>query len=293
MEALLTKLRGMHVKDRAGELGKISDQAVLAEFIDSGVKFAAMPGSPLEDAYYSAVNKLMACVVRFGDGDGEGTLVLQEGGVYLGCWLESTGTINSELLSRFIPSVAQATFRLFADGQREDGLMPYKIAAQGPVFRQIQLVTPLARSVWHHYLLHGRDREFLHTMYHALSGYDTWLMRNRDTRGTGCVEAFCAYDTGHDLSPRFWHVPDTPHEGDPSRYDPDSPILPFAAPDLTANVYCTRKYLGRMARELGESGDEWDAGADQILHRLFEVCFDEADGFFYDRDRHDRFERVQ
>jgi hypothetical protein len=290
--AVLTRLREMNVQDRVGQLGKSSDREVLADFIDSGVKFAATPNSPLEDVYYSAVNKLMACVVRFGE-DGEGPLVLQEGGVYLGCWLESTGTINAELLSRFVPSVAQATFRQFADGQREDGLMPYKVAAQGPVFRQIQLVTPLARSVWNHYLLNGKDREFLHTMYHALQRFDEWLRTYRDTRGTGCVEAFCTFDTGHDLSPRFWHVPDTPHEGDPTRYDPDSPILPFAAPDLTANVYCTRKYLGMMARELGQSGDEWDAGADEILHRLFEVCFDEKDGFFYDSDRHDRFVRVQ
>jgi len=288
----LARLRGLDAAGRIGGLAKDSDREVLAAFLESGVRFSASADSPLESAYYAAVNKLLACVVRFGE-DEDGPLVLQEGGVYLGCWLESTGTINSELLSRFVPHVAQATFRQFADGQREDGLMPYKIAASGPVFRQIQLVTPLARSVWHHYRLNGGDREFLHTMYLALARFDAWLAANRDTRGTGCVEAFCAFDTGHDLSPRFWHVPDTPHGGDPAACDPDSPIVPMAAPDMTANVYCTRKYLGKMARELGLPGEEWDARAEETLRNLMQTCYDEQDGMFYDRDRHDRFVRIQ
>jgi glutathione peroxidase-family protein len=31
-------------------------------------------------------------------------------------------------------------------------------------------------------------------------------------------------------------------------------ILPFVAPDLTANVACQRSYLARIAEELGEDG---------------------------------------
>jgi len=183
--------------------------------------------------------------------------------VYLGCWLESTGTINAELLSRFIPSVSEATYLSFADHQRDDRLFPYKITERGPVFRQIQLVTPLARSVWNHYCLHGRDESFLRKMYTAMTRYDQWLATYRNTRGTGCVEAFSTFDTGHDLSPRFWHVPDTPHLNDPAAYNPDSPILPFLAPDLTANVYCQRMYLARMAEELGNDSQP----ADQVIWR--------------------------
>ncbi len=238
----------------------------------------------------------------------EGDAMLIEGGPYRGCWLESSGSISAEILSRFSPGLAAATFSLFARHLREDGLMPYKILGAGAAYRQIQMVTPLARSVWNHYLLCGRDRSFLATMYGAMSRFDDWLARHRDTRKTGCVEAFCAFDTGHDLSPRFWHVPDTCYGEDAARFDPDSPLLPFLAPDLTANVACQRRYLARIARELGEgprgsselrsstglsAAREWEDKAQASETSLMRECFDAGEGFFYDRDAGGNFVRVQ
>ncbi|UQZ33147.1 hypothetical protein C2I18_06000 [Paenibacillus sp. PK3_47] len=289
MKELLERLRGLDTAAVVGELGKLSDEQVLQEWVGSGVKFAASSGR-LEDVYYNAVRKLLDCIVP----DQQGTPVLHEGGAYHGTWLESTGTINAELLSRFMPKVAQATFLRFAAYRREDGLIPYKVTAAGPAYRQIQMVTPLARSVWNHYSLNGQDEEFLRTMYSAMAGFDGWLAQYRNTRGTGCVEAFCTFDTGHDLSPRFWHIPDTPHLGDPRLFSPESPVLPLLAPDLTANVYCQRLYLARMARILGEDGGtDWEEKAAQSLESLFQYCYDEVDGFFYDLDRNDSFVRVQ
>ncbi|MCG7382361.1 hypothetical protein [Paenibacillus sp. ACRRY] len=286
-EALLNRLRQISIQDFV-QPGKPEDEEIMKEWQESGVRFAASGGG-LEQAYYAAIEKLLACIVPMRSGDP----VLQEGGIYLGCWLESTGTINAELLSRLLPSVSRATYLSFATHQREDGLLPYKLTENGPSFRQIQLVTPLARSVWNHYQLHGKDRSFLSTMYTAMTRYDEWITQHRDTRGTGCVEAFSTFDTGHDLSPRFWHVPDTPYQNDPGAYHPDSPILPFLAPDLTANIYCQRMYLSRIAEELGESGQEWKAKAEFSLDRLFRYCYDEEDQFFYDRDRNDKLVRVQ
>lgn len=286
-EALLNRLRQMSIPNLI-QPSKPEDAAILQEWQESGVRFTASGGG-LEQAYYAAVEQLLACIVPMRSGDP----VLQEGGIYFGCWLESTGTINAEVLSRLLPSVSRATYLSFAAHQREDGLLPYKLTEAGPSFRQIQLVTPLARSVWNHYQLHGKDRSFLSTMYTAMTRYDEWIAKHRDTRGTGCVEAFSTFDTGHDLSPRFWHVPDTPYQNDPGAYHPDSPILPFLAPDLTANIYCQRMYLSRMAEELGESGLEWKAKAEFSLDRLFRCCYDEGDLFFYDRDRNDKFVRVQ
>lgn len=287
MDLLLERLRSIDLLRQAGGLANESGRDFLTEFARSGVKFAASGGT-LENAYYSAVYKLPDCLSR----ESNGSLTLQEGGVYKGCWLESTGTINAELLSRFVPSVSRATYEQFADHQREDGLIPYKIAEDQPVFRQIQLVSPPARSIWNYYLSNGKDRGFLEKMYAALNRYDEWLEKYRNTRGTGCVEAFCAFDTGHDLSPRFWHVADTPHRGDPTQVDPDSPLAPYLAPDLTASVYCSRKYLALMARELGLDAP-WEERAEQSLRALFRHCYDGSDGFFYDRDKHDRFVRLQ
>ncbi|MBD0382963.1 MGH1-like glycoside hydrolase domain-containing protein [Paenibacillus sedimenti] len=287
-EALLSKLRAIRTEERIGTLNKASDGPVLAEWMQSGVKFAAS-SDKFEGVYYKALRKLLDSVVPTG-GDKP---ILHEGGIYLGCWLESTGTINAELLSRFIPSVSQSTYELFADYQREDGLMPYKLTEAGPSYRQIQLVTPLARSVWNHYQMNGRDKSFLRKMYKAMQRYDEWLLTYRNTRGTNGVEAFCTFDTGHDLSPRFWHVPDTPHGNDARICNPDSPILPFVAPDLTANVYCQRLYLARIAEELAESGAPWREKAEQSLDSLFQYCFDETDQFFYDLDKNDEHVCVQ
>lgn len=287
-ELLLNRLRELSIDERVGELKKPSDKKSIEEWKQSGVRFTTLSGK-LEQVYYAAVRTLFDCIVPTG---GEEP-ILQEGGIYLGCWLESTGTINAELLSRFIPSVSERTYRTFAVHQREDGLLPYKVTEHGPAYRQIQLVTPLARSVWNHYKLHQSDKSFLKKMYDAITRYDEWLVAYRNTRGTGCVEAFSTFDTGHDLSPRFWHVPDTPHLNDAAKVNPDSPVLPFLAPDLTANVYCQRLYLARIAEELGYSGDSWLAKAEASLVSLYRYCFDEEDYFFYDRDRNDEFVRVQ
>ncbi|WP_239613549.1 MGH1-like glycoside hydrolase domain-containing protein [Cohnella mopanensis] len=290
MTTVLRKLRDKDALGKSRQLNSGLAQSFHAEFARSGVKFAASPDG-LENVYDYAVGKLAECVKP----NDQGKLILQEGGVYHGCWLESTGTINAEILARFCPDTAQSTFAQFADLQREDGLIPYKVTGDGAVFKQIQLVTPPARSVWNHYRMNGQDRTFLSKMYEALARFDDWLAQYRNTRGTGCVEAFCTFDTGHDLSPRFWHVPDTPEQDDPKRYDPNSPILPFLAPDLTASVYCSRTYLSQMADELGQDdmARVWKDKAAETLQSLYANCFDESDGFFYDLDNNDRFNRIQ
>lgn len=275
------------MSDLLARLRQRSQNPAIAAWGVSGTAFACS-SDRIEARYDQAIRELFDCIKPTAvTGD-----ILHEGGPYHGCWLESTGTINTELMARFLPGVATATYSTFADFQRDDGLIPYKITANGPAFAQIQLVTPLARSVWNHYSL-TRDRAFLAKMYAAMSRYDDWLATYRNTRGTGGVEAFCTYDTGHDLSARFWHVPDSPFDNDARLVHPDNPILPFIAPDLTANVACQRTYLARIAEELGEDGQVWRDKADASLKALFEQCYDAADGFFYDRDRNGNLVRVQ
>ena len=274
---LLTRLRAVDDVDGPAELS--------AEWSRSGVRFVASPPHVAQQ-YSRAVRELLGAIKAPGP-------ILHEGGVYQGCWLESTGTINAELLSRFLPEVAERTFASFAAHQREDGLFPYKVTESGAAFSQIQTVTPLARSVWTHYRLNGRPRDFLAKMYGAMARNDDWLATWRDTRKTGGVEAFCTYDTGHDLSARFWHMPDSPHGNDPKRYDLNNPFLPLVAPDLTANVACQRRYLADIAEELGEDGAVWRDKARRSEDALFANCWHEDDGFFFDLDRNGEFVRVQ
>lgn len=252
----------------------------------TGTGFAAV-GGPLQRRWEDAVFVLDTCIRRQ-----RGVPVLHEGGAYDGAWIESTGTISAEVLSRFVPEVAAHTFSLSAEHQRADGLIPYKVTRDGPAFSQIQIVTPLARSVWTHHRLHGAeagpdagaDSAWLRRMYEAMSRNDAWLARHRDTRGTGAVEAFCTFDTGHDLSPRFWFAPDRCLHGEASRCDPEAPGMPYVAPDLTANVACQRAYLGLIAEELGEDPEPWRQASRASLEALFTHCWDAEDGTFYDLD---------
>lgn len=270
----LTRLRSAEALD-AVPAGRVRDGLAA-----SGVVFAAV-GGPLEERWRQATRELDACVRPILGG----AAVLNEGGVYRGSWIESTATINAELLSRFAPEVTTDTHLLFAEHQRADGMIPYKVTDAGPGFSQIQIVTPLARTVWNHYLLAGRDRHYLRRMYDAMARFDDWIATYRDTRGTGAVEAFCTFDTGHDLSPRFWFAPDRAYRNEATLVDPQSPTMPYVAPDLTANIACQRAYLARIAAELGEDAAPWEAKAAASLAALEKECWDAADGTWYDRDR--------
>lgn len=291
MQQLREKLQGIDITAHIHTEQSSKDQSLLDQWKQGSDVFFTAETTQLSRVYEHAISSLLACI--------KPTLsdqpILHEGGVYYGCWLESTGTINNELLARFLPDVSEETYLGFATYQREDGMLPYKITKDGPSYRQIQLVTPLARSVWHHYQLNKTADHFLPTMYEAMVKYDHWLMTYRNTRKTGCIEAFSAFDTGHDLSPRFWHVPDTPHRNDATKCDPYSPILPYLAPDLTANVYCQRKYLAKIAEELGKHDEAkaWLVKAEQIKQALFTHCYDAEDDFFYDVDRQGQFVRIQ
>lgn len=280
IDDVLARLRG--AAPAAGALaarGADAGTRALADGLHAaGVGFAALGGG-LEERWHAAIAELAASIAVTGGDDP----ILWEGGPYRGCWLESTATIGAEVLGRFAPAVTRATHLALAAAQRDDGLLPYKVTPDGPAFTQIQTVTPLARSVWHHYLQSGRDLDYLARMYTAMARNDTWLATHRDTRGTGGVEAFCTFDTGHDLSPRFWHLPDRCHRGDAARYDPDGPGLPFVAPDLTANVACQRRHLALIATELGEDPAPWQAKAAASRAALYTQCWDAATGMYYDR----------
>ncbi|WP_125777346.1 MGH1-like glycoside hydrolase domain-containing protein [Antribacter gilvus] len=259
----------------------------------------------LESAWHLAWSDVGACVRPLGDS----LPVLTEGGPYPGAWLESTASVSTEVLAMFAPEVARDTHLLLAHGARDDGLLPYKVTADGPAFFQVQRVTPLARAVHETYQRLARAegaarvegaagtagaapgapavgppsaRDYLRTMYDALARDDAWIAAHRDTRGTGGTEAFCTYDTGHDASPRFWHVPDTTPGGDPARWDTGNPRLPFVAPDLTAHTAGQRTYLALLAAELGEDPGPWRAAAHRSLAALATLRSD--DGAWYDLD---------
>ena len=225
--------------------------------------------------------------------------VLTTGPGYTGIWQEHNH--DSLLYADYDMEAAVASHDIFYAFQREDGLMPAMIhydretLASAPGYGQIQIVYPLAASAYEIYRK-GGGRAFLERSYDACLRYDEWLTNFRDTRGTGLVEMFCEYDTGMDNSPR---VTDggIPHAcpGREASVCPESDILPILAPDLSACRYRALRALADMARALGKEDEarEWDRKAEKLKQKIYEICYDEKDDFFYDVDRTGAFRRYR
>jgi hypothetical protein len=184
--------------------------------------------------------------------------VLIEGSVYQGIWMEC-GPHEALTYRKFRSDVARNSHMAFFALQREDGQLPAMIRARAAGFGQIQMVVPIAATAWE--LAHATgDDELLHTAYTACSRWDEWLVRYRNTRGSGLgsgpgsglIEGFCTWDTGNDNSPRWAGMPDQCPEAD-ARKCSSVPGLPRLCPDLSATEYGARMALAAMARALSKT----------------------------------------
>lgn len=218
--------------------------------------------------------------------------VLLEGATYAGVWLECA-PLEGLVYAPLSLETARANHEAFFDLQREDGYLPCNVKKDRLGTGQIQMVVPIAATAWDLYRL-NRDSAFLEKAYTACSHWDDWLVRYRDTRGTGLCEAFCTYDTGHDNSPRFAGKPAQCPNAD-ARVCPKVEGLPYLAPDLSATVYGGRIALAAIAREMNRSAEEarWLESAATIRKLILDRLYDARDGAFYDLDSRNQFVRVR
>jgi hypothetical protein len=218
--------------------------------------------------------------------------VLLEGATYAGVWLECA-PLEGLVYAPLSPETAQANHEVFLDLQREDGYLPCNVKKAGLGTGQIQMVVPIAATAWDLYRQNG-SAAFLAKTYSACSRWDEWLVRYRNTRGSGLCEAFCTYDTGHDNSPRFLGKSRQCPKAD-ARICPPDDGLPYLAPDLSATVYGGRIALAAMAREMGRAAEEsrWLESAAAIRKLILDRLYDAHDAAFYDSDSHDRFVRIR
>ena len=216
---------------------------------------------------------------------------------YPGIWLEH----NQDNLFYALRDlrVAQAGQEIFIRHQAADGLLPpYLRRAKNPPVvgdGHVQSVLPFARTAWEIATL-SRDEAFLSRAYAAASRYDAWLVRYRGTRGTGLVEMFCEYDTGHDHSPRVTDggIPRA-CPGLDARVRPDNSKLPIISVDLSAMQYGARMALAEMAEALGRrpEAERWREQAATTRRLIHELLWDDADEFFYDLGADGRFRRYR
>jgi hypothetical protein len=146
--------------------------------------------------------------------------ILFEGSTYQGAWQECgphESLVYASLAHYVAPredgltpsEIARNTHRAFFHLQREDGQLPAAVKMSDVGFGQIQMVVPIAATAWD-LAQSTHDEAFLQEAYTACARWDAWLMRYRNTRGTGLIEAFCTYDTGQDNSPTRASASTTP-----------------------------------------------------------------------------------
>lgn len=218
--------------------------------------------------------------------------VLIEGSVYRGIWQEC-GPHEALVYRKFRPDVARNSHLTFFELQRADGQLPANNKVTETGFGQIQMVVPIAATAWELARDTG-DGELLEAAYRACGAWDGWLMRYRNTRGTGLLEGFCTYDTGHDNSPRWQGMPNQCPNKDARRHH-DLPGLPRLCPDLSATLYGARRALAEMALALGRTAeaDRWTEQADAIRSLILSKLYVAEEAAFYDLDAQDKFVRVR
>lgn len=218
--------------------------------------------------------------------------VLIEGADYAGIWMEC-GPHEALLYRKFRPDVARNSHLIFFALQRPDGQLPANNKVSETGFGQIQMVVPIAATAWELAKATGDD-ELLHTAYRACAAWDAWLMRYRNTRGTGLIEGFCTYDTGHDNSPRWAGIPPQCPDKDAKRQAP-IPTLPRLCPDLSATVYGARIALAAMAKAMGKNAeaDRWTQSAARLRDLILSRLYVEKDAAFYDLDALNRFVAIR
>jgi hypothetical protein len=218
--------------------------------------------------------------------------VLIEGASYAGIWQEC-GPLEALVYRRFRKDVARSSHMTFFVLQRPDGQLPANNKRTETGFGQIQMVVPIAATAWELARATGDD-ELLQTAYTACSRWDAWLSTFRNTRGTGLVEGFCTYDTGHDNSPRWAGIPPQCPGKDAKRFPP-IPTLPRLCPDLSATVYGARNALAAMATALGKKADadRWHESAEHIRGLILSKLYVPEDAAFYDLDAQDHFVKIR
>ncbi len=215
---------------------------------------------------------------------------------YAGLWLEHV--YDSVFYAKLDPTkryLAENAVNVFLDNQTEDGQIPYAIwdknSEEKCGYSQIQECVSLAKLCLEVYKLNV-DRKFLLKCYTACAKWVAWLQRNRMTRKMGLIEMFVGFDTGHDNSGRLENMSCKGNyvvngERQNAAVLPPDEVAPILAVDMNCNFYGTLKALAQMA-DILENGEvaQWETHAAMLKKRLFEVCYDTEDAFFYDVDKH-------
>lgn len=261
----------------------------------SGTSFVMPPKAAIAEKYRAAMERIQSAHVKPFPGHPDPLFLISN--TYPGVWLEHV--YDAVCWANLEPSmayVAKSQVRLFLENQKEDGQLPCLVldlsnpsnaGCTNPLsYGQIQECVSFTQLSLEAYGA-TKDEQLLKDAYEGCVKWDGWLTANRMTLGTGLIELFCEFDTGHDNSRRLAGLPKGCPDGDASRLGGDD-LLPLLAPDMNAVFYGSRMALSRMAQLLGkpEEAAQWSRKAREVKDALLRICYDEEDAFFYDVDRY-------
>lgn len=231
------------------------------------------------------------------------TPIMCVSGTYPGIYLEHLydSVLFATLEDEYIP-LAKDAVDLFIKHQTNSGQLPCFIKDSSVVdetkeavigYSQIQECVAFGALAFEVYKLSG-DVDFLERAYTATKKWVMWLKNNRMTLNTGLVEMFVGFDTGHDNSPRLNGMKNKGcrffdngiRMGADTLPDSDD-VAPITAVDLNCTFYHNHISLYNMANELSlfDEAREWQEKAQAIKDKLFSLCFNADDTFFYDLDK--------
>ena len=131
--------------------------------------------------------------------------VMVEGGRYKRVFLE-TQPMGGCMYAKRDVEIARNNQLIFMDLQREDGRLAsaigYNKGQLTPLYSGLQ-GNYLPLEAFDVYYWIGKDREYLKKLYNTLVKFDNYLWKTRDSDHNGCLESWCAGDTGEDSSTRF------------------------------------------------------------------------------------------
>jgi len=216
---------------------------------------------------------------------------------YMGLWLEHV--YDAVLYARMDKSklyLAKNTIDIFVENQK-DGQYPFRVGEKnGKItfgYSQIQecvsfvtLALEVAEML--------NDDGFYRKIYDSGVKWISWLENNRMTLKKGLIEMFVGYDTGHDNSGRLEgmscmrnYILPGGERANASVLPQDDEVVPIIAVDMNCNFYGNMMALSKIAEKLGNFDDAvfWKNKAQGVKAKLFEICYDEKDVFFYDVDK--------
>ncbi len=223
---------------------------------------------------------------------------------YPGLWMEHIyDSVFYAKLDQSKLFLAENAINSFIDFQREDGQLPFALWAssnsqKNAGYSQIQECVSFGSLALAVYEM-NQDRIFLQRSYNAVLKWVDWLKRNRMTRKNGLVEMFFGFDTGHDNSARVLDLgcPGNYHingvAANAATQPPEDNITPVIALDMNCNFYGNLKALEKMAMLLKLDGTIFADEAAEVKRKIFDICFDAEDCFFYDVDKHGNKRKIK